>query len=123
MLEREIISHVELGLPTTEQGETGSQIQEESVLVGSNGRGGDVSDLITIVDVVGIQRQNVGEGTNKGALAGTAVIETGKFALKLSSIVFKLIPFLNVSVTPVRNLDDFGQALHGDEGLVKEKGT
>jgi len=35
--------------------------------------------------------------------------------------VFKLIPLLNVSVTPMRNLDDFGQALHGDEGLVKKK--
>ena len=121
MLERKVVSHVELSLPSTEKGETRNKLQEKGTIRGRDGGGRDVSDFITIIEVVGIQGQNMGQRTNEGSSGLTAVIEAGEFALEGSTVMAHFIPLLNIGVTPVRDLNDFGQGGNCNERLEEGK--
>ena len=114
-----------MGPPAAEQRESGSELQIEGLISsfgaagGAQIGGGDVADLVAVVDVGGERGQQGVDGLDGGGAALLAhEVEAGEGAGEGGAVVGEVDALLHRDVAPVRELDGAQQAGDAQEGRV-----
>jgi hypothetical protein len=120
VMSRDVVAHAELGLPSTKHGET----RDDQQLVLPVMRSGDVSNGISVVDILSNGRDVHGDLLDGGVARGGGVdleLITRESTLQLSTVIPPTVELLNGNVTPHRDLNLAVQVLDSEEGLVALK--
>lgn len=106
-VEGEVVSRVPVVLPASEEGEAGDDVEFEALSGGGEGGGGDVTDVITVVDVRGLSGEDLSELEDGGGAASRVSLE-----VDAGEVV------LNFNVTIIQYLQHF--IINGN--IYKERG-
>jgi hypothetical protein len=86
-VEGEVVSSVPVVLPTTEERETGDDVEFEALLGGGEGGGGDVTDIVTVVDIGGIGVEDLSDLEDGGGAASRVPLEVNAREVALIKLI------------------------------------
>ena len=105
---RHVVPKNVVGFPSSEQWESRTHFNFNTILVSTNYGSRNVSDLVTVVDIMGSIRKDGLEGFNNRRLGSSVdlVIQTGERSLQSCSLVYDFNSVFNGDISPMRDFDD-----------------